>query len=270
MKQLTKFLLLTVLAFWFSGAQAICVDEALSDEDNFANCMVDAKKGHADAQYYLGIKYQRGVGVAEDRKEANQWLRMSAEQGYADAQYHLGLLPSVFGYVYKEDGADENAEQAFKIAFNWFYKAAKQGHPDAQNNLGDLYDRGYGVTQDYGEAVKWYRKAAEQGHLNAQTQLGRMYYIGSGVAQDYKESFKWTSKAVQEGDDRLQFSLGLMYFDGTGVAQDYVFAHMWTNIAGANGNKDASEFRDDIAKKMTPSQIEEAQKLAREWMAEHQ
>ena len=60
-----------------------------------------------------------------------------------------------------------------------------------------------------------------------------------------------------------------MYTDGQGVVQDYVMAHMYWNIAGVSGDKDAIENRGIAEKEMTPSQIAEAQKLAREWMKKH-
>jgi len=44
---------------------------------------------------------------------------------------------------------------------------------------------------------------------------------------------------------------------------------MWFNIAAANGDSDAVKNRDIIAKKMTLSQIEKAQDMAREWIAKH-
>ncbi|HIF93894.1 MAG TPA: sel1 repeat family protein [Myxococcales bacterium] len=47
-------------------------------------------------------------------------------------------------------------------------EAAEQGDADAQNNLGVMYANGYGVAENYAEAVKWYRKAAEQGDASAQ------------------------------------------------------------------------------------------------------
>ena len=56
-----------------------------------------------------------------------------------------------------------------------------------------------------------------------------------------------------------------MYQAGQGVLQDYVLAHMWWNIAGSNGDKDAVVNRNIVEKKMTPSQIEKAQELARNW-----
>ena len=52
---------------------------------------------------------------------------------------------------------------------------------------------------------------------------------------------------------------------GRGVPQDYVQAHMWWNLAAVKGNTDAIKNRDVVAAKMTPTQIAEAQKLAREW-----
>jgi hypothetical protein len=56
-----------------------------------------------------------------------------------------------------------------------------------------------------------------------------------------------------------------MYANGQGVPQDYVAAHMWLNLAAAQGNANASESRDIVANRMTPEQIAEAQRLAREW-----
>jgi hypothetical protein len=44
---------------------------------------------------------------------------------------------------------------------------------------------------------------------------------------------------------------------------------MWFNIAAAQGNENAPINRDTIAKRMTPDQIAEAQRMAREWMAKH-
>ncbi len=62
-----------------------------------------------------------------------------------------------------------------------------------------------------------------------------------------------------------QFSLGVMYSKGQGVPQDYVQAHMWDTLAAAQDIEDAREGRDKLAEHMTPAQIAEAQRLAREW-----
>ena len=60
-----------------------------------------------------------------------------------------------------------------------------------------------------------------------------------------------------------------------GVPQDYMQAHMWSNLAasrlppGDDRNK-AVRNRDILAGKMMPTQIAEAQELAREWWAKHE
>ena len=58
-----------------------------------------------------------------------------------------------------------------------------------------------------------------------------------------------------------------VFFDEVNRAskKDYVSAHVWFNLAAAGGYKDAARHRDIVAAKMTPAQIAEAQKLAREW-----
>ena len=43
----------------------------------------------------------------------------------------------------------------------WFLIASDQGDARARYNIGVLYERGWGVQQDYAEAMSWYRTAAD-------------------------------------------------------------------------------------------------------------
>ncbi len=156
--------------------------------------------------------------------------------------------------------AQDNAE-----AVKWFRRAAEQGDAKAQSNLGFIYGEGLGVSQDDAQALKWFRKAAEQGDARAQYNLGLMYDKGRSVPQDDAEAMKWWRKAAEQGNAGAQFNLGAFYANGQCVPQDYVLAHMWLSLAGAQGQISATKNRDLAAKRMTPAQIAEAQKLAREW-----
>ena len=78
-------------------------------------------------------------------------------------------------------------------------------------------------------------------------------------------ALKWYRMAAEQGHAGAQNNLGVMYDKGEGVTQDYVQAHIWYNLAAAQGEETARENRDLIAKKMTPAQVAEAQRLAREW-----
>ena len=159
---------------------------------------------------------------------------------------------------------------------------AEQGDAKAQSALGFMYTNGEGVQQDYTEAALWYRQAANQGLARAQSALGFLYNFGRGVPQDYAQAATWYRKAAEQGDAYGQASLGLMYELGDGLPQNYVLAHMWFNLAAAHGHADFADYgnmadimyeatksnadmRDELAKKMTPEQIAEAQRLARQW-----
>jgi len=50
-----------------------------------------------------------------------------------------------------------------------------------------------------------------------------------------------------------------------GVAQDTLQTQMWWNLAAAQGSETAGKYRNAAAAKMTPDQLAEAQRLARDW-----
>ena len=126
--------------------------------------------------------------------------------------------------------------------------------------------------QDYAEAMTWFHKAADQGYATAQTNLGVMYTYGEGVPQDYTEALRWYGKAAERGDALAQYNFGIMYANGRGTPQNYVQAHMWFSLAATRFSPWETELhelalmnRDLVATNMTPAQIAEAERLAREW-----
>ena len=184
------------------------------------------------------------------------------------AGFTLGLTaPAWAGF---DEGVAALQRGDYATAHREWRPLAEQGNAKAQHNLGVMYEIGEGVPQDFAEAVKWYRKAAEQGVADAQFNLGIMYGNGQGVPQNDAEAVKWYRKAAEQGVAIAQYTIGLRYHNGKGVPQDYVQAHMRYNLAasrfppGEDRDK-AVKNRDIVAKRMTPAQISEAQKLAREW-----
>ena len=51
-----------------------------------------AEKGNTEAQYYLGMMYSKGFGVAQDYAKAIRWLQLSADQGNTGAKEELVLI----------------------------------------------------------------------------------------------------------------------------------------------------------------------------------
>jgi TPR repeat protein len=95
--------------------------------------------------------------------------------------------------------------------------------------------------------------------------LGVMYATGQGIPQNYAEAVKWYRLATDQGSADAQYNLGGMYATGQGVQQNYVSAYMWLSLSATLGEQGAIKSRDLVAQRMTPAQIAEAQKLAREW-----
>ncbi len=118
--------------------------------------------------------------------------------------------------------------------------------------------------QDYNTALERFRSAAQRGSASAQFNLGSMYDNGQGVVQNYKEAVRWYTLAAQQGHEKAQQNLGVMFGSGRGVLQDYIRAYMWFNIAALSGDRNSVKGRDVVAGAMTPQQIEQAQRMARE------
>ena len=134
---------------------------------------------------------------------------------------------------------------------------AELGNAWAQGQLGYAY----WLDKDYENAFEWFKKAAAQGEASAQFRLGTMYEEGKATPQNYHDAMVWYRKAAEQGHWGAQTFLARMYRNGLGVVQDNVRAYLWQSVASAHGA--GAAVRDDIASKMTPEQISQAQEAAR-------
>ncbi|WP_209017010.1 sel1 repeat family protein [Roseibium aggregatum] len=67
----------------------------------------------------------------------------------------------------------------------------------------------------------------------------------------------------------ILFQMGLDSASGRHGDTDLITAHKWFNIAALKGNKDAARYRKEISGEMSPTEIAEAQRSAREWLSTH-
>ena len=124
----------------------------------------------------------------------------------------------------------------YDTAFRAFQHLADGGDRRAQGSLGDMYRKGYGVTQDHAEAMKWYLRAADQGSAHAQDGLGLMYRDGLGVPPHAECAYIWFDLA----------------------------AH---NFSASRGNRRdrAAGNRDRIAASLSRQGLERAQRTVGQW-----
>lgn len=180
-----------------------------------------ANDGDADAQYGVGIKYLKGQGVKQDRKEALHWLEQAATSGHEGAQDKLQRL------------------QDQKKQFEKLLGKAKAGDLKAQYEVGIMYLKGKGVESDGRKARLWIGKAADRGVSKAVTRLGILYYKGEGGEKDYRQALKLFNN-VSSGSVLAQYYLGEMYAGGKGVDRNYTTAIEWYQKAADGGFQRAS------------------------------
>ena len=119
MKRMLGVLML-VLVSMATGPSA----DAQRSPAEIAQIKKKAAAGDAFAQYNLGVMYDDGERVPQNKTEAVKWYRLAAAQGLAFAQYNLGVMYA------KGTGVPEDYVQAYK----WWNLAAAAGDSDAVKN----------------------------------------------------------------------------------------------------------------------------------------
>jgi TPR repeat protein len=117
-------------------------------------------------------------------------------------------------------------------------QAAQRGDPRAQCNLGILYDNGLD----------------DNGHL---------------VEADQLQAVKWLSAAAAQGLPRAQLKLAEIYANAPDISGSHTTACGWfllaaTGLRGIHLHEARSGYA-RIAARLTPAQIAEAQRFARDW-----
>ena len=239
-----------------------------------------AVQEHGLAQWELGTIYEQGEDLFESFRvdpnyyEARKWYEKAANNGLDVGMESLGRLYA------NGKGVSRN----YAMAIRWFEAAIREGNSGALLALGSLYELGKGVPRDQKKAEELYstavsrgsfvatelakeRVGAAKGDADAEYRLGELWLGGGvGLVEDIDEALRLINKAADKFHPGAISALGFMYKKGWKVPQDYVMACKWYNIGAALGDGRSKHERDAIAKMMTPSQLADAQKLAREWM----
>ena len=82
---------------------------------------------------------------------------------------------------------------------------------------------------------------------------------------DYDTALKEWRPLADQGLAAAQNNLGAMYINGEGVRRNYVRAYMWLSLAAKQGYKRAVSSQGQLEREMTPGELAEAERFAREW-----
>tara|TARA_B100000686_G_scaffold57111_1_gene61320 strand:- start:11067 stop:11690 length:624 start_codon:yes stop_codon:yes gene_type:complete len=155
------------------------------------------------------------------------------------------------------------SEGNYVLAHDLLQPLSVEGNAVAQYIMALMYFRGKVVIKDYKKSIKLMNLSAKQGYFLAEHKLGSIYFGSLLGRPDYKKAFKWFRLASRQGYAPSQYFLATLYENGDGIKKDYIKAHMWFSLASKK-NIIAKDERDRITKKLSPSQLNDSLKMARE------
>ncbi|XP_063690743.1 protein sel-1 homolog 1-like isoform X5 [Bolinopsis microptera] len=195
------------------------------DEDLVQYYQFLADKGDLQAQLGLGQLYlQGGRGIERNIKLAQNYFSAAAKSGNTNAYGYMGKISMQL--------------KEYDVALKYYKLATKD--PMGQWGMGTLYYNGWGVDQDYSQALSYFTLASQQGHTEAELQLGLMHLSGIGVKKDHGIALKHFNVASKSGHVLAFYNLGMMHAMGIGVMRNcQTSAELLKNVAerGTWGNE---------------------------------
>ena len=121
-----------------------------------------AELGSFDALFSLGIAYDRGEGVQQDKAKGFQFYKKAAMQGHAESRHNLG----------NREGRKGNHDRAVKH----FLISAKMGDKDSVKMIKMLYMGGVATKEQYTQALRGYQDAVEEMKSHDRDEAKRLGY----------------------------------------------------------------------------------------------
>jgi len=223
-----------------------------------------ADRGHAEAQFKMGVMCDDGRGLQKNESQAASWFELSHLQGFGKASHNLAIMTSIGNGVPKDtakavamfhaaaeagipgsqcavammyENGHEGVNRDDPKAFSWYQKAANLDFAPAMFSLGCLYEEGRGVMSSDPMAVRWWALAAEKGDTNAQYNLAFMHSSGrGGLLKNSAAAVALYRKAAEQGHTDAMLNLGVMYEEGDGVPESDELSGLWHAKAAELGN----------------------------------
>ena len=164
-----------------------------------------ANQGNAYFQYDLAVCYNIGNGVAKNEIEALSWYEKAAVGLCPDALLTLGNM------YYEGKGVNKNYAEALEYYKKYLIHRFDKNPLGStlirmdyvQSTIGDIYyEGGYGVKQDYEQAVKYYEEAGSAIKASSARKYAICHKWGyGGLLPSNKKALEWLQKAAELGDD---------------------------------------------------------------------
>ena len=219
-------------------------------------------KGVKEVNYYISNAEEKLMSSDHSEKE----------QGVHELQSITGISPharySLGRYLVRKSNCDGGTT---KKGFQLIYSAYYADYPDAGYYIFKLLDGssldGCYIKRDEKKAMSILKHAiAVDNHVSPWMEFvfGKALAREASSLEEKKEALYWLERSVQHGENAAYYDLAKLYAED-GPQKDMVKAWCYSDL---NGSAMAME-KDDIEKKMTPEQIERAQKMSWDWQDAH-
>jgi TPR repeat protein len=173
----------------------------ISGADLISTLEEAAAAGQPMALWQLGLMYENGEGVEQDRGKAFAYFSQIANE-HADAaprSLEADIVAQSFvkvGEYYSEGlpeaGIPKDQEYSNRLMM---HAASYFGDADAQYRVGKIYLEDEAVGANQLQSARWLSLAARKGHAAAQAQLGKLLFNGEGIEKDPVEGLMWLTVA---------------------------------------------------------------------------
>ncbi len=121
--------------------------------------------------------------------------------------------------------------QNYPQALQWYSRSGIGGNADGAYNAGVLSLNGRGTEKNINKAVDFFNMAAALNHTPALYTLGIIFGGGHGIEANLTKSFDHFVKAGQLGHPTAIYQVGQHFATGQGTEQDFVKARQWFEAA---------------------------------------
>jgi TPR repeat protein len=189
--------------------------------------MADAcQRGDLEACADLGLRYEKGHGVARDASRARELYRKACDGGWGN-----GCM--VFGVARFQGSLDETPDPTAGIAL--LEKGCTLGEAQACVIAGELLFRGVSGRADVPKAGEFYASACRAGNIDGCVGEA-MVLVNRGL---HGKAVGMLRKACDEGHARGCSNLGILYEMGMGVPRELATAQELWRKACSLGSDDA-------------------------------
>ena len=128
-----------------------------------------------------------------------------------------------------------------------------------------MHEKGEGVSRDLKQAAFWHERAALGGNIRAMHNLATLLASGKNGKPDYAAALRWYGEAAEAGFRDSQFNLGILLARGIGAKPDRSKAFQWFSLAAAQGDAEAAQKRDEMAGRLSASELKAAKAALDLW-----